>query len=855
VKRRIIIVILLVLLVCSLMMPLYSVYAHMNLPIDVAAAFPSVISGFALIGQGSGALPVHLMPALASIDFRGGLLAAGVVLSLAGGLLALFFRRGINHAAAAAGGAGMFLLFLFAFYTQQLEKSLLYDVMLTANWYVWAVFFISICLFGMEMWLLKSIKPLPLRDLGWRLVSAVLCIAALCMLMLPFAVVKVPAGTFSTSREDALASRSLSGWQWLTAEEPLLQQLGAEQNAFADPASGGAISSLATLSDSGKNLNNLFMIPTYNGSVRTMAVAACALLFAGFVLQLFKKVDRWFPACVITLSAVILLSEAVGSLVVDGQYQFLGAAYQMMFLGFGGYTPVLLFMAAIASCASCAAVMGICRANDPYFVNPIPQKKRLLAVSIFLASATILLLMTPVFQVNLYTPGKINQANPTVSRPMSGLELITFQKPSELLSPANNRGKLLYGAEPAKNGFTANDLNALVSGALNKMGAAVLGALLISLAALGLMFNHKRNKRIILAVLLSGGFAQALAAILALSALPKEAGFLSALGPLFISMGTTAFAAFFTGFIDKQELPKKYKLFLMVLPFLVAVLLFAYLPLSGWRYAFYNYKLGLPMDQQEYVGFKWFTALVSSQAQRAEIGRVLRNTFTMSGFGLITSWLPVAFAIFLTEIRSRWFKKFVQIFTTLPNFISWVLVFSFALTIFSLDTGIVNKVLLKLNFIQEPIAYLNSSEQIWVKMWLWNTWKSLGWGAIMYLAAISGIDQELYEAAKVDGAGRWRQIYHITIPGILPTFFVLLLLSISNVVNNGMEQYLVFQNAMNKSTIEVLDLYVFNISLGARSADTISMATAIGILKSLVSIALLFMANSFSKLIRKESIV
>jgi putative aldouronate transport system permease protein len=293
----------------------------------------------------------------------------------------------------------------------------------------------------------------------------------------------------------------------------------------------------------------------------------------------------------------------------------------------------------------------------------------------------------------------------------------------------------------------------------------------------------------------------------------------------------------------------------MMLPFLVAVLLFSYLPLSGWRYAFYNFKLELPMDQQEYVGFKWFTALFSSPAQQGEIVRVMRNTFAMSGIGLLTSWLPVAFAIFLTEIRTNWFKKFVQIFTTLPNFISWVLVFSFALTIFSLDTGIMNKLLLQLGLIKEPIAYLNSGEHIWIKMWLWGTWKSLGWGAIMYLAAIAGIDQELYDAAKVDGAGRWRQICHITIPGLLPTFFVLLLLSVSNIVNNGMEQYLVFQNAMNKSTIEVLDLHVYNISLGTRSSTTISLATAIGILKSLISVVMLFLANGFSKLVRKESIV
>jgi putative aldouronate transport system permease protein len=837
------------------MMPFFSVYPHMNLSKDVAAAFPTTISGFTVIGQGNGVLPVSLMPSLGSLDFRGTLLLVGVGLSLLGGVLCMFFRRGLSHAAVLSGGAGMLLLFLFAFYTQQLDTSLLYDVMLTATWYVWAIFAFALFLFGLELWVLKYGKPLPLGDMGWRLMSAALCAAALCMLLLPFVVVHVPSGTFSSSAEDALASRTLTGWQWLAAKEPQLQKISAENSAFADPASTGAMASLVSLSASGKDLKNLFMIPTNNGSVRMMAVVACAFLFIGLILQLTKKVDRWIPACIITLSAVMLLSEAVGTLTVDSRYQFLGAAYQMMYMGFGGYTPNVLFMAAASCCAAAAAVMGIRLANAPYFVNPIPEKKRLLTVSIFLAFVSAVLLMLPVFQVNLYTPGKINQSNPTVSRPMSGLEMITFQKPDVLLNPVNTRGKLLYGAESAKNGLTAVDIRSLVSGALNKMSAVTLCALLITLAGLALLFGRQRNKRAIIAVLLSGSVAQALAAVLTISALPKDIGFLTALGPLYISMGTTVFSAFFAGFIDRQVLPKKYKLFLMMMPFLVAVLLFSYLPLSGWRYAFYNFKLELPMDQQEYVGFKWFTALFSSPAQQGEIVRVMRNTFAMSGIGLATSWMPVAFAIFLTEIRTRWFKKFVQIFTTLPNFISWVLVFSFALTIFSLDTGIMNKLLVQLRLIKEPIAYLNSSEHIWLKMWLWNTWKSLGWGAIMYLAAIAGIDQELYDAARVDGAGRWRQIYHITIPGLLPTFFVLLLLSVSNIVNNGMEQYLVFQNAMNKSTIEVLDLHVYNISLGTRSSTTISLATAIGILKSLISIVMLFLANSFSKLTRGESIV
>ncbi len=198
----------------------------------------------------------------------------------------------------------------------------------------------------------------------------------------------------------------------------------------------------------------------------------------------------------------------------------------------------------------------------------------------------------------------------------------------------------------------------------------------------------------------------------------------------------------------------------------------------------------------------------------------------------------------------------MQIATTLPNFISWPLVFSFALAMFSMDTGIFSKFMLSIGAIDEPVAWLNSGNHIWLKMWAWGTWKGLGWGAIMYLAAITGIDQEQYEAAKVDGANRWQQMRHITLPGLIPTFFVLLLLNISNILNNGMDQYLVFQNPMNKNFIEVLDLHVYNITIAAKGTSSLySLGTAVGILKTLVSIILLFSANKFSRKVRGESIM
>jgi carbohydrate ABC transporter membrane protein 1, CUT1 family (TC 3.A.1.1.-) len=180
-----------------------------------------------------------------------------------------------------------------------------------------------------------------------------------------------------------------------------------------------------------------------------------------------------------------------------------------------------------------------------------------------------------------------------------------------------------------------------------------------------------------------------------------------------------------------------------------------------------------------------------------------------------------------------------------------VLVYAVAFAMFNVDNGFINQLLLKMNVISAPMNVLASSQNVWIRMTLWSAWKSLGWSSILYLAAIAGIDQELYEAAKVDGANRFQQALHVTIPGISPTFLVLLVMSIANLINNGMDQYYVFQNAMNKSRIEVLDLYVYNISLGG---GNFSFGTAVSMLKSFVSLTLLLVANGAAKLIRGSSI-
>lgn len=292
-------------------------------------------------------------------------------------------------------------------------------------------------------------------------------------------------------------------------------------------------------------------------------------------------------------------------------------------------------------------------------------------------------------------------------------------------------------------------------------------------------------------------------------------------------------------------------MFLMILPFLVLNFLFSYFPLHGWIYAFFDYRAPLRLSQTEFVGFKWFTMLFSNATQISQLAQVMLNTFAMSLLGIATSVLPLIFAIFLSEIQNGPFRKTVQTLTTLPNFISWVLVYSVAFSLFS-NSGMVNSVLQQLGLIARPVKFLDSDDHTWLFMLLWSQWKSLGWNAIMYLAAITGIDPGLYEAARIDGAGRFRLMFHITLPSLLPTFFVLLMLSIANFLNNGMDQYYVFQNSFNKTHIQVLDLYVYNIGLTGRS---FSMATAIGIMKSVVSVVLLTIVNVTSKRVRGESII
>lgn len=297
----------------------------------------------------------------------------------------------------------------------------------------------------------------------------------------------------------------------------------------------------------------------------------------------------------------------------------------------------------------------------------------------------------------------------------------------------------------------------------------------------------------------------------------------------------------------KRKMPEGKKFFLASIPFLIFVFAFAYIPLMGWAYAFFDYRPGMSLFDCNFVGLKTFSKI---WLNRAELFRIMRNTLVMSGICIMTMPLAVIFAIMLNEIKNSKFRKLVQTTTTLPNFISWIVVFTLAFAMFSTD-GMVAGILRKLGM-ETTMNLLGDNKHTWAFQWALATWKSLGWSAIIYIATIAGIDSELYDAAHVDGANRMQTIRHITIPGLYSTFFVQLLLAISNMLSNGFEQYFVFYNPLTADKIEVLDYYVYKIGV---LTNDYPQSVALGMCKTIISVILLFSANRLSKKVRGESIV
>lgn len=297
-----------------------------------------------------------------------------------------------------------------------------------------------------------------------------------------------------------------------------------------------------------------------------------------------------------------------------------------------------------------------------------------------------------------------------------------------------------------------------------------------------------------------------------------------------------------------KRLWKQRELILLSIPFVIYILVFNYAPLAGWIIAFQNYRPGFSFFEQEWVGLANFRLLFADPA----FLRVIRNTLAMGIINLsLGFFFSIGFAVLLNEVRSRHVKKVVQTVSYLPHFLSWIIVTGIILDVLSPETGIINQLLMSFNLIDRPINFLSDPKYFWWIVGFSNVWKSTGWGSIIYLSAMAAINDELYEAAEMDGANRLRKIWHITLPGIKPTIFILLLINIGGVLNAGFEVQYLLGNGLVQEVSQTIDIFVLKYGI---SLNNYSFATAAGIFNSFLSIILITSGNKLAKLAGEESL-
>ena len=250
--------------------------------------------------------------------------------------------------------------------------------------------------------------------------------------------------------------------------------------------------------------------------------------------------------------------------------------------------------------------------------------------------------------------------------------------------------------------------------------------------------------------------------------------------------------------MDKKK-KRGLMLLLYIVPGLLLIFLFCYLPLWGWAFAFFQYKPGRALLDCNFVGWSNFKELFGNMIMRKNLLRVLQNTFGIHFLGYLFSPLPMFFAILLSEVRSKKFQRLIQTITTLPNFISWVIMFSLAVSLFG-SNGLMNTFFKEIG-ISFRINFLNSDKHVWLTQVLLQQWKNLGWGAIIYFAAIAGLDQELFEAAMVDGANPVSRFFKITLPLLTPTIFFNLVMQMINGFLAFTQCYIITQGKPMNSTL------------------------------------------------------
>ncbi|MFB5678115.1 ABC transporter permease [Paenibacillus terreus] len=306
-----------------------------------------------------------------------------------------------------------------------------------------------------------------------------------------------------------------------------------------------------------------------------------------------------------------------------------------------------------------------------------------------------------------------------------------------------------------------------------------------------------------------------------------------------VTVGTDSVPKAKQAFYETKRFRQNIPLFLMLIPGILYYVIFRYLPMGGLVIAFKDYNFRDGILSSPWVGLKYFKILFQSDATL----QIIWNTLELSILNLIFGFpAPIIIAIALNEVRKRWLKRWIQTIIYLPHFLSWVIVAGLVLTLFSIDGGTVNKLLEQWGM--EPVPFLYRIES-WVAIFIGSgMWKEMGFGAIIYLAALSSIDPSLYESAALDGAGKMRQIWHITLPGLRPTIILLLILGMGRLMEVGFDQVYNLQNPTVLEKAEVISTYVYKVGL---QKAQFSLTTAMGLFESVVGLVLLLSANALAR--------
>jgi putative aldouronate transport system permease protein len=285
----------------------------------------------------------------------------------------------------------------------------------------------------------------------------------------------------------------------------------------------------------------------------------------------------------------------------------------------------------------------------------------------------------------------------------------------------------------------------------------------------------------------------------------------------------------------KQNIP----LFIMLIPPLIFFILFKYVPMGGLVIAFKNYRLMDGIWGSAWVGFRNFELLFNNPS----MFKIIKNTFVLSMLNVFVGFpFPIILALFLNEVRVRWYRKSVQTLVYLPHFLNWVIIGGIIITLFATGHGTINTILSRLGIEKYPFLYKNFS---WITIYLVSgIWKGAGWGSIIYLASMSSINPELYEAARMDGATRVRQAWSITIPSIFPTMMVLLIMRVENIMEVGFDHIYVLTNAVVSDISEVISVFSYRMAI---AGTQYSIATAMGLFESLVGLVLVVIVNRIAR--------